>query len=224
MKLIRDQEGGIVMEAALVLPMFLSFVLMLIVFIQISLTEMALQSAVSETTKVLAVHMYPVDLLYAQAKSKWDQSAANGWIEQAKGKIEAVQQKAVNAEQFVEDYERWIPDPVVKLIGWEQKEREQLEALAQAETEEAKERVKAAYTPVLNSAFAPIVAMHANPSRIKKERLKVTRVTFPDLNHKEHAFMSIEAEYELPLHVPFFKKTVFIRKQAFERAWVGGSG
>ncbi|MFD0681727.1 MULTISPECIES: TadE/TadG family type IV pilus assembly protein [unclassified Paenibacillus] len=118
MKLIRNQEGGIVLEAALVLPLFLSFVLMLIAFIQISLTEMALQSAVSETTKVLAVNMYPVDLLYAGAKSQWNQSSVNGWIDLALGKIYSVKQGAVNTEQFIDEYERWIPDPVIALMGW----------------------------------------------------------------------------------------------------------
>jgi hypothetical protein len=223
MKLVRNEEGGIVLEASLVLPLFLSFVLMLIAFIQISLAEMALQSAVSETTKVLAVNMYPVDLLYAQAKSKWNQSAASGWIDQALGHIQSTKQKAVDTEQFVTEYERWIPEPAVKLLEWEKTHREKLEALGQAGTEEAKKSIEEAYKPLVNRAFAPIVGIYANETRIKKDRLKVTNVTLPDFNNKEKAYVGIEAEYELPLTVPFFRKTVLIRKKAFERAWVGGS-
>jgi hypothetical protein len=224
MKLIRNQEGGIVLEAALVLPLFLSFILMLIAFIQISLAEMALQSAVSETTKILAVNMYPVDLLYAEAQSRWDQSSANGWIEQALGRVDSVRQKAVDSEQFVEDYEKWIPQPVVKLMEWEKTHREQMEALAHAETEEAKQNIKDAYTPLLNAAFTPLVSLYANKSRLQTNRLKVTEVVLPNLSSKEQVFIGIEAKYEVPLHVPFFRKTVVIRKKALERAWVGGAG
>ncbi|NOU93777.1 pilus assembly protein [Paenibacillus sp. LMG 31456] len=222
MRLIRNQEGGIVLEAALVLPLFLSFVLMLIAFIQISLTEMALQSAVSETTKVLAVNMYPVDLLYADAKSKWNQSSASGWIDQALGKIQSVKQTAVDTEQFVDEYERWIPEPVMILMSWEKTQREHLEELAQAGTDETKQKIEAIYKPLLNNAFVPIVALYANPTRLKKERLKVINLTLPDFSNKENVFIGIEAEYELLLNVPFFRKKIFIRKKAFERAWVGG--
>ncbi|WP_256865243.1 TadE/TadG family type IV pilus assembly protein [Paenibacillus sp. 32352] len=219
-----DQEGGIVLEAALVLPLFLSFILVLIAFIQISLAEMALQSAVTDTTKVVAANMYPVDLLYQQARSKWNQSAASGWIDKVVGQIESAKQKAVDAEQFIEDYERWIPDPVVQLVEWEKTYREHLENLGNAKTEEAKKQLEEAYKPLLSKAVTPLVAHYANPARIKKDRLKVTKVILPDLEHKENAFVGIEAQYEVPLSIPFFKKTVIVRKQAFERAWVGGTG
>ncbi|WP_282935444.1 TadE/TadG family type IV pilus assembly protein [Paenibacillus sp. RC67] len=220
----RDQGGGIVLEAALVLPLFLSFILVLIAFIQISLAEMALQSAVSDTTKVIAANMYPVDLLYKQARSKWNQSAPSGWINSVIDQIESAKQKAVDTEQFVEEYERWIPDPVVHLIGWEQTYREHFEALGQAKTEEAKQKLEAAYKPLLNSAITPVVALYANQTRLKKERLKVTNVILPDLEHKENAFIGIEAQYEVPLAIPFFHRVIIIRKQAYERAWVGGIG
>ncbi|MFE5317376.1 TadE/TadG family type IV pilus assembly protein [Paenibacillus sp. NPDC056579] len=220
----RQEDGGIVLEAALVLPLFLSFIVMLIAFIQVSLAEMALQSAVSDTTKVVAANMYPVDLLYQQAKSQWGQSAAAGWVDQALSQIQAAKQRVEDTEKFVEDYESWIPDVVVQLVGWEKTYRTHLEELGQATTDDARKKLEEAYKPLVHKAFTPIVAMYANKTRLKKERLKVTDVMFPDLNNKENAFIGIEAEYELPLAVPFFRKTVTIRKKAYERAWVGGVG
>jgi hypothetical protein len=223
MRLIRKEEGGIVLEASLVLPLFMSFILMLIAFIQVSLAEMALQSAVSETTKVIAANMYPVDLMYQEARSSWNQSSANGWIEQMLSRIESVKQKAVDGEDFVDEYERWIPDPVVKLMEWEKTQRNELEELSQAGTEEAKKRIEGVYNPLLNNAMTPMVNLYANKTRLKPEQLKVTKVILPDLDHKENAFIGIEAQYEVHLAVPFFRKIIIIRKHAYEHAWVGGS-
>ncbi|MEK3723493.1 pilus assembly protein [Paenibacillus sp. FSL H8-0034] len=223
MKFIHREEGGIVLEASLVLPLFLSFILLLIAFIQVSLAEMALQSAVSDTTKVVATNMYSIDLIYQEAKSKWDQSSAKGLMDTTLDKIDMVKSKAVQGEEFVDEYERWIPEPVVKLMQWEKTQREQLEAWSQAGTEEAKQKIEAIYKPLLNSAVTPLVVTYANKSRLKPERLQVTKVIMPDLNNKEEAFIGIEAQYEVPLTVPFFRKAIVIRKHAFEHAWVGGS-
>jgi hypothetical protein len=222
-KLFRREDGGIVLEASLVLPLFLSFILLLIAFIQVSLAEMALQSAVSDTTKVVATNMYSIDLLYQEARSKWDQSSTKGLIDQTLEKIDTVKQKAVNAEELVDEYERWIPEPVVKLMQWEKNQREELALLSDAGTEEAKRQIEAVYNPLLNSALTPMVVLYANKTRLKPERLKVTKVILPDLNNKEEAFIGIEAQYEVPLAVPFFRKVIVIRKHAYEHAWVGGS-
>lgn len=107
--------------------------------------------------------------------------------------------------------------------GMEKTQRLQLEELAQAGTDETKKKIEAVYKPLLNNAFVPVVALYANQTRLKKDRLKVINVTLPDFNDKENVFIGIEAEYELQLNVPFFRKKIFIRKKAFERAWVGGS-
>ncbi|NHN30710.1 TadE/TadG family type IV pilus assembly protein [Paenibacillus agricola] len=223
MRLARREEGSIVLEAAIVLPLFLSFILLLVGFIQVSLAEMALQSAVSDTTKVIAANMYPLDLVYQEAKSRWEQTAAKGWMDQALEKIGTAKEKVVQAEEFVDEYERWIPEPVVMLMGWEKNQRAELEALSQAGTEEAKQQIKDFYQPRLNAALTPMVVLYANKTRLKPERLKVTRVILPDLNDKEQAFIGIEAQYELKLAIPFFNKSIQIRKHAYEHAWVGGS-
>lgn len=61
---IHEKSGSIVVEAAISLPFFLTFILSLIVFIQLTLTEMVLHTAVSETVKQIATHYTPIhDLL-----------------------------------------------------------------------------------------------------------------------------------------------------------------
>lgn len=67
LSLWKEREGSITLEATIILPFFLVFVLALITIIHIIMTELALQSAVHETVKQMAAHMYPVYLLHAYA-------------------------------------------------------------------------------------------------------------------------------------------------------------
>lgn len=63
-------EGSMVVEAAMVLPMFLLFVLFLIFIVQMTLYSTALQSTASDTVKVISAHMYPAAL----AAQKWGEN------------------------------------------------------------------------------------------------------------------------------------------------------
>lgn len=69
MKRLNDQgsmindRGSMVIEAAIIMPFFLAFVIAMISFVQIAVAEMALQSSVSETTKQVSAHMYPIYLM-----------------------------------------------------------------------------------------------------------------------------------------------------------------
>lgn len=214
----RRERGSIVLEAALVMPFFIAFMLLLIVFIRLSLAEMALQSAVSEATKVMAANMYPVKLLADEAKTRWDNSKLGQWVNGAVNQVEGVRQQAVDAEAFVEQYERWIPEPLVQLMAWEKERREQLETFGTEATDEAKRQAAAK----IAEAATPIVATFADQKRLDPKKLKVTDMTFPDLIGDGDAFVGMEAQYEFTFNVPFFRKTVLLKKRALERAWVGG--
>jgi hypothetical protein len=215
----REEEGSIVLEAALILPIFLAFMLLLISFIQISMAQMALQTAVSESTKVLAANMYPVELLYKQGQAQWQNSQASAWLNQVLTEAQSARQQIVDAEKFAEDYAQWIPEPLLLLVQWEKERRTQLEAKGQKAAEEAKKKVN----EVMLGAATPIVAAFADERRLRREKLKVTELTFPSFDNKDEAFLGIEATYELKLFIPFFKKTIFLKKRALERVWVGGA-
>nr|WP_275983805.1 pilus assembly protein [Paenibacillus hamazuiensis] len=208
------------MEAALTLPLFLSFVIAIISLIQISVAEMALQSAVSETTKLMAAHMYPVDVMYKEARSKWGQSKPYAIYSSVADKIAAARSAVQNSESFVENFAGFIPDPIVDLVRWEKVKREKMETMAQ---DEFTAYVEAVYKPLVNKAFTAIVSQYASGSVLKPEHLRVTDVKLPNLENKEEAFIGIEAEYELKLLVPFYRKTLVLRKSAVERAWVGAN-
>lgn len=69
----QQEAGGIVLEAAITLPFFLTFVLALITVVQIVSTEMSLQVAVSETVKQTAHHYAPVHMLSGAAAEEVDE-------------------------------------------------------------------------------------------------------------------------------------------------------
>lgn len=83
-KIIERQDGGIAVESAIMLPIFLAFVLALIMFTYISLIELALQSAVTETVKSISTQVYPVKLLMEAAKKGKDNILDNSRIEDFK--------------------------------------------------------------------------------------------------------------------------------------------
>lgn len=58
--LFRKQNGGITLEAALVLPIFISFVIFLTIFVKLSIVQISLQTVVSESTKIIASYSGPV--------------------------------------------------------------------------------------------------------------------------------------------------------------------
>ncbi|HLR03167.1 MAG TPA: TadE family protein [Virgibacillus sp.] len=60
---LRDEDGSITLEAAFVLPIFMVFIVFMASFIRISIAEINLNKAVSETTEVIATHAYPATIL-----------------------------------------------------------------------------------------------------------------------------------------------------------------
>ncbi|MFB6363253.1 TadE/TadG family type IV pilus assembly protein [Paenibacillus elgii] len=214
----KEQRGSITLEAALVLPFFLAFLLLLIAFIRVSLAEMALQSAVSESAKVIAANMYPIKLLYRQGQAQWQNSQASAWLGNVVTQLETARQTVIDSEQFVEDYSKWIPEPMVRLVAWDKERREQLEALGSSAKDEAKQTVE----KKVAEAATPIIASFADMRSLDQRKLKVTSLQFPNFYDHGEAYVVIEAQYEYTFAVPFFKKTVILRKKAQERAWIGG--
>lgn len=66
---IRNEEGSITLEAALILPMFMMFIVFLASIIRISVAEISLDKAVSETTEIVATHAYPATIFQDGAES-----------------------------------------------------------------------------------------------------------------------------------------------------------
>ena len=215
---LKGENGGIVVEASLILPFFLSFFIALNCLIQVSKVEMGLQTAVSETVKDISTHMYPVRLLYIEAKQKTEQSKAGILYQNILDKVNQAKEQIETVEGLTDQFARFIPDSIVALIQWEKTRREELENKGK---EQADEFIENTFNPVLNQAFKKIVLQYADPSLVHASNLKVTKVTLSNLEQPEEAFIGIEAQYDYKLPIPFINKTIHLRKRAYERAWIG---
>lgn len=214
----KKDQGSLVLEAALALPFFLAFVIALICMIRIAMAETALQSSVSETTKVIATHIYPVQLLFDEASAKWEGSQAGESVNDIFGKINSAKEKADQINDFIDDYSAFIPDSLLPLVQTVQQWQDEVEKQGEEQVQKLEEQV---WDPMLNSAFTPLVVMYADHDTLDVKSLKVTKVTLPNLKNKDKAYFGVEATYTMRLPIPFFRKNIQLTKRAYERVWVG---
>jgi hypothetical protein len=211
-------SGSIVVEASLILPIFLSFILVLNSFIQITIAQIALQTAVSETTKQIATHMYPVKLLYMEAESKITGNHTGLIIQQVLEKIVETRSKLTDSEELVEQYASYIPEPIVTILKLEKKHRELLESNGQDMSQQLLDQT---FNPLVNQAFTKLVLQFADHNVIQPNHLNVVDIQLPNLASPSEAFIAIEAQYDIQLMIPFFHRTLALRKRAMERLWIG---
>ncbi|WP_155985860.1 TadE/TadG family type IV pilus assembly protein [Paenibacillus gorillae] len=188
------ERGSIVVEAALVMPILLIVLLVFIVLVRLNATQMALQSAASQTVRQMAAHIYPVDLAYQQVEHKLPEFTP------ANANLSDWGQIAVKAAE-------WLPDPAGAAAA----------AVIQGDWLPL---IDTAATELGRAAIEPMLQHYADEAVINKERIKLSRLGLPDLKHKQEPYLTIEAEYDFPMKIPFTGKKIRLREQASERVWV----
>lgn len=218
MPMIKRTEGSITVEAAIVVPAIIMFVLFMASLIQIAAAELALQSAVSETAKSAAAHWEPVRMVYRKAKEEALSTSVGQWGQNIVGKLMNARSDWTESEAWVMQYEALLPESLIAVVQWEIAKRESLE---QSGRNTAETTIRKAVDPLLCQAFEPIVRHYANPKLLKSDRLSVEAVRLPSLEAGGDASLVITAGYRLRLPVPFWNKTLYLEKTSVERAWVG---
>lgn len=199
----RKKEGSITLEASLILPIFLGFVLLLIAFIQITMVQIALEHSVTEATKQVATHMYPIDIMYGEASETNVGSKVNDGI----GKLEDGRKKILDLEQMLNnEYSQLLPEEYKAIFSARQA---------------FENKASDAYNSALGTAFQPIVKYYADEKLLDSSKIQVTKVKLPDLRSRDDLYFGMEIQYEMPLNVPFFNKTVTLKESAYERVWIG---
>lgn len=210
LRFMRKEDGGVVLESALILPLYLSFLVALIAVIQVAVADMALRSAVGESAKVLAAGMYPAGVLIEEAANA---AGSTPWGQTAQTAIERMKNigdQAAVAGQFIDDFAAFVPEPVAALASW-----------IGTNASEAGEAAKEAGNRALCEAMKEVVLGFADDGIIKRDRMRVTSVSLPVPGVTDQDMVNIEAQVDVPLRIPFFNKTITLTKHAGERAWIG---
>jgi hypothetical protein len=217
-KLIRSEKGSISLEAALILPIMLCFVLTLTSLIRIASAEVALQAAAGETAKSIASFWTPVRMVYADAKGRVMNTQAATWTQDALARVQSVRSGWTGSEDWIMQYEDLLPEPIISLLKWEIERRESLEDEAGEQVGNTVHR----YTdPLLCRAFEPILQHYSNPQLLKQDNLQVESIVLPSLEPGGEPYVEITVSYTMKLQAPFFSRTIRLEHKAYERAWVG---
>lgn len=196
------EQGSIVLEASLVLPVFLFFVMFLIYIVQMTLVSTALQSTAGEGVKQLSTQIYPVSLVFTPTDSAGSDSES-GW------KI-----PELSLTEWAEEYASSLPEP---LSDWVR--------TAATRGEQPLQEIKTSVIEnVLDPAVKPLLKPFIETTLLDAERVHVNGISVPDLKNKTNPYFRLELSYELPIKVPFLSKPLRIQAAAAERVWIGDTG
>lgn len=188
---VRNENGSITLEAALVLPVFMLFIVFMASIIRISVAEIALNKSVNETTKIIATHAYPATILAEEASGV------------VSGKLSGLSLGEISLTD------------VEELIGTSMREYLDLDVSG---ANFLSDIGTSAISPIIREKFAE----NMNTDLASIDNLTVEVEMPGSLNGGEDSYLGISASYDLDLTVPFVEKTITLKKQAYERLWVGG--
>ncbi|CDN44044.1 Putative uncharacterized protein [Paenibacillus sp. P22] len=222
----RAEEGSILLEAALVMPVLLLFLVLLAAFVQFSAAETALQAAADRAARQTAAHIRPAMLLLQQEGSKLPESAPKDSIDAGyESTSESVRKVDSPSRPQLPDWRQaaaeaaaYLPDPAGELAS----------AVLQGDW---KALADMAAEPVGLAVFEPFLRKAAEDTPLEPSRISLASLSLPDLEGGESGFLKLEAEYEFPIRVPFLGKKIILHRTAAERVWIpdplpsqGGAG
>lgn len=192
-----------VVEASLVMPMFIFFVLFLIYIVQMTLVSTALQSTVSDTVKMVSTHMYPVALAIEPKKP--------GDNEDGKKPAGSWSIPKLSLSDWAAQYTDTLPAPLNEWMA---------DAAARAD-EPLQDLKNQAAEAVLDPVIKPILKPYMESRLLDYERIHVSNIQIPNLRTRTDPYFGIEVSYELPMKVPLLNKKIVIQAKAQERLWIG---
>ncbi|WP_284139662.1 MULTISPECIES: TadE family protein [unclassified Virgibacillus] len=191
--LFRKEDGSITLEAAMVLPFFMLFIVFLAMLIRLAVADMALYKAASETSEILVSYAYPADVV---------KSTATDFIN---NKIQSIEREHdVNLSEAM----NWANEGM-KFYGIDISTsiENYFESLAPSKLD-----------PIMQEKFKQATG---NWNFFNPENVKVTKVELPGLVGGSGKFLEINVQYKFDLSVPFVEKTILLKKTSYERLWNG---
>lgn len=207
-------EGSMVVEAAMVLPIFLLFVLFLISIVQMTLYSTALQSTASDTVKIISTHMYPAALAAQKENSNETGSVGADVSNEDSSSPNKWSIPRLSLTDWGGSYAASLPDPIKDwVMSALQKGEGPLQEL-QAETSQS----------VLDLAVKPLMKPYLSSDLLDYNRIHVSNIIVPVLKKGTRPYFGLEVSYELPMKVPFLNQSIVLEARAVERVWMGDTG
>ncbi|WP_429374405.1 pilus assembly protein [Paenibacillus sp. DS2015] len=198
-----SEQGSIVLEAALVFPLFIFFILFLIYMVQMTLISTALQSTVSDTVKMVSTHMYPVALAItpnATEDVEGGSKLTGNWII-----------PKLSVTDWASEYSKSLPAP---LSDW-------MMAAAATGDEPLQNLKNSMAEAVLDPIVKPLLKPFMQSQMLSYDRIHVSNIHVPDMKTRNNPYFGIELSYELPMRVPFINKKIVLQARSEERLWIG---
>ena len=193
MKLLSDSRGSLTVEAAVVFPVFLAFMIGIINFTNVTMVYIAMDHAVSETTKLVATHSYPLKIL---KKGNIPGAAMSGRV----------------------SGDTTIGSEIISEIITQVLEKGTEAALETVIREAAQKKIKELYPlgGLEDSDFTITGISVYNPNQDAPGGAGLKNMT---LNNED---VAITVEYKVSLMIPFFSTRLCLSSSAVERAWADG--
>jgi hypothetical protein len=204
-------EGSIVLEAALVLPIALMFILFFILLIRLSGAQMSLHGAASQVVRQVAADIYPVEeVIEAKMPTSFAAQSQN-----AVAALEKSDRSFASINQGMAFLiKRFIPEPARSLLqsalsGDWQGVMDQGTELAMAEA--LKPFAEKMLLDAMQDSGLGVADAH---------QVRVVRVQLPRLTNATDPYVGLMVEYDFPFKIPFIQPSVTLREQVAERLWI----
>jgi len=199
MGLIKNERGSVTLEAAVVMPFFILFVVFLIFMIRFALIDIAINQAAGETAKNVATQVYPAKRLVDTVMDNLQPS----------GKYTEIIQDAKGiAEDILSGMDQ---------LGLTEQFYDTVESLGDA----AEDAGNDAISSVASGVVQPLVLKELEPAIaigfVEEDKVNVKRVSMGE----GFKYIELVVEYEIELPIPFIERTFKLQKKAYERLWMG---
>ncbi|ANS73544.1 hypothetical protein AWM70_02265 [Paenibacillus yonginensis] len=208
--------GSMVLEAALVLPLFILFVFFFSYMVQMTLISTRMHTAVVNSVKQISSNVYPVYLAVQASEQGGDRKDNGGSGEEAEltkpsGGEAGFTLPKLSIPEFTGIFADKLPSPVSKwLTDAVESGKEPIEEL----------KTQTAET-LLDPALNPVLKPFLEEAGLNPDRAHISKVAVPDLKAGKTPYFGIEISYELPIRVPFTGNKLFLQAKAYERLWIG---
>ena len=202
--LISSEKGSMVVEASIVLPLFMFFVIFLIYMVQMTLVSTALQTTVSDAVKMVATHLYPISLAVEGGEQ----------VEEQQPSVTHWEIPKLSLQDWADSYSSSLPNPINEWVR-------EAAAAGDAPLQELKNETA---ETVLDPVVKPLLKPFMPAGLLEYDRLHVSNISVPNLRSGDYPYFGVEVSYELPIRVPFIGKEIVLQAKAQERLWIGDTG